>query len=245
MLSGMRLASPVLIVLAACGPKTSADDGVDASGGATADTGSTDTGATPTTADEAGVPSCDVYDPAPDIGPAVTVTVRHEGTSPVFFIPHGCGGAITLAITNGSEKGMPYLLDGECFPNTCDGFVGAADCSVGCNDCAPPTAGRIDPGALAETAWPGRVLAALQLDPQCAPAEGCPATCVRPDQAPPDTYELALTVFRTCTGTCECDGPGPGVCGLWTGDEQVADPITFTAIIDYPAQTNAEITITD
>jgi hypothetical protein len=51
-------------------------------------------------------------------------------------------------------------------------------------------------------------------------------------------------VWRTCTGTCECDPPTSDVCGLWVGDEQLDDPVTFTAMIDYPAQTSVELVIT-
>lgn len=230
------------LVLVACGSKAGTDDGA---GSETTAAASGDTAPPGTASDETGAPSCSEYDSTPDIGPAVTITVRHEGTAPVFFAPHGCGGALTFAITDAAGLDVPYLLDDECFPNTCEGFVGAAECLVGCNDCAPPQAGRIDAGAVGEGLWPGRRLEALDLSPACATADDCPATCVRPDQAPPGTYAVALTVWRTCTGTCECDAPTSGVCGLWAGDEQLDDPAIFTAMLDYPAQTSVELVITD
>lgn len=224
--------------LAACGPGSSGDDG------------ETSTGPDPTlttsaaSTDETGAPSCEQYEPPPVIGPAVTVTVLHQGTTPVFFDPHGCGGALTFSIADAAGDPVPYLLDSECFPNTCDGFVGALDCSVGCNDCAPPNAGRIEAGAMGEGQWPGHRLETLAFIEACAPALDCPDTCVRPDQAPAGTYAIELTVWRTCTGTCECDVPDPSVCGLW-GEAQLDDPVTFTAMIDYPAQTTVELVITD
>jgi hypothetical protein len=241
----MRSAWPFLIVplLAACGSKTGTDEG----SGTETTTSATEDTVTPSTAssDETGAAACSEYASTPDIGPAVAITVRHEGTTPVFFAPNGCGGALTFAIFDAAGDLVPYLLDAECFPNTCEGFVDAADCSVGCNDCAPPSAGRIDAGAEGAGQWPGRRLAPLELSEACAPADGCPATCVRPDQAPSGSYRVELTVWRTCTGTCECDAPSSGVCGLWTGDEQLDDPVTFTAMIDYPAQTSVELVITD
>lgn len=241
----MRISmTPVLLLaLVACGSKAGTDEG---SGTETTTSASEETAAPGTaSSDETGAPACSEYASTPDIGPAVAITVRHEGTMPVFFEPHGCGGALTFSIFDAAGASVPYLLDAECFPNTCEGFVDASDCSVGCNDCAPPLAGRIDAGAMGEGQWPGQRLEELELSPACAPADGCPDTCVRPDQAPAGTYAIELTVWRTCTGTCECDGPTSGVCGLWTGDEQLDDPVTFSAMIDYPAQTSVELVITD
>lgn len=240
----MRFTMTSLLSLAivACGSKPGADEG---SGLETASTAEDTANPSTATAEESGAPDCSEYASTPDLGPAVTVTVRHEGTTPVFFDPHGCGGALTFAVYDAAGESVPYLLDSECFPDTCEGFVMAADCSVGCNDCAPPSAGRIDVGAVGEGQWPGWQLAQLELSPACAPAADCPATCVRPDQAPAGAYTIELTVWRTCTGTCECDVPMPGVCGLWTGDEQLDDPVTFSAMIDYPAQTSVELVITD
>jgi hypothetical protein len=228
-MASVRLALSAVAVALACGPSGSAGD----------EDGSGDDG--PTTTD---APSCEMYARAPDIGPAVAVSVRHQGTTPLFFQPRGCGGSMVFEITSGGTP-VPYLLDGECSPNTCDGFVGASDCSVGCNDCAPPTAGRIEPGGVGQSAWPGRRTTELELVDACAPAADCPDTCLRPDQAEPGTYEITFTAYRTCTGTCECDGPSSGVCGLWTGDEQLSDPATFSVTIDYPAQTMAEIVLGD
>ncbi|MCX4243486.1 hypothetical protein [Paraliomyxa miuraensis] len=209
----------LLLVLVACGTKTDADDG-----------SSTD--------------ACEQYQPAPEIGPAVTISIRHDGTTPVFFSPHGCGGAITIDLTDATGANVPYRLDTECFPNTCDGFLEANDCSIGCNNCAPPSAGRIEAGAMTQTQWPGRVLTTLELTPACAPEGECPGSCVRPDQAPAGAYTVELTVWRTCTGTCECEPPAQEVCSLWN-DEQLTDPVTFTAMLDYPTQTSVELVITD
>ncbi len=139
---------------------------------------------------------------------------------------------------------VPYLLDSECFPSTCDGFVAASDCAVSCNDCQSPNAGRIEPGGVGEGTWPGRRTTELDLVDACAPAADCPATCLRPDQAEPGTYEISFTAYRTCTGTCTCDGPATDTCGLWNG-EQLADPVTFSVTVDYPSQTAAEIVLSD
>jgi hypothetical protein len=246
----MRTSWMIVLVLTACSPKLGtegdATEGDATEGDATegdATEGDTDDGDTDDDTD--GPTSCEAFQSTPDIGPAVTVTVRHEGTTPVFFSPHGCEGALTLSITDAAEQAVPYLLNSVCGPNTCEGFIDASDCSIVCSDCQTPLAGRIETGAVTDVTWPGRKLTQLDLVAECVSeaADGC-TTCVRPDQAPAGTYTLTLTVWRTCTGTCECDQPSPEVCGLWRG-EQLADPVTFTTTVDYPNQTSVELVITD
>jgi hypothetical protein len=226
----MRWLAPLALFVVACGPSPSDDDG----GGKE---GSGDD-------DSTGAPSCEIYDPDPDIGPAVTVTVRHEGTSPIYVIPTGCIGGLAFEIVDAGGGAVPYLLD-ECEPRTCDGFVASTDCSVSCPNCGAPNAARIDPGATGESGWSGARLIEMELSSACAPASECPATCLRPEQAPPGTYEIRLVGYRTCTGPCECDGGPPlGVCPLF-GGEQLSDSIVFGNTIDYPTQTSVELVIVD
>lgn len=229
----MRAGWISVLVLMACGPSSGDDGTLETTSASTAPTGAA---------------SCMDYDDTPDIGPAVTVAVRHDGTAPVYYAPVGCGGSLAFSITDAGGAMVPHLVDTECFPNTCEGFVEAAECSVGCNDCAPPTGGRMEPGAMTQETWTGTWLAQLPLQMECVTELGpCPSTCMRRDQAPAGTYTIELTVWRECTGTCECDGgPVPsGLCGLWTGDEQLTEPATFSVTVDYPAQTSVEIVITD
>jgi hypothetical protein len=250
----MRLAFLGLFVILACGPSSPGgdDDGGPTSGdddddGATSadDDDDDDDGDESGAPSSTGAASCEMYEPVADIGPAVDITVRHDGTTPVFFDPYGCGGSLTFTITAGGGEPVPYLLDSECTPNTCDGFVAASDCFVGCNDCGVPSAGRIDAGGMGDSLWPGRINTELELLAECVPEGDCPDTCQRPEQAPPGTYEIAFTAYRTCTGTCECDGPSSGICSLWSYDEALSDPVTFRATVDYPTQTAVEIVITD
>jgi hypothetical protein len=219
----MRWFAPLTVFVVACGPTPSDDDGgAEGSGG----DGSS------------GVVSCEMYDPVLDIGPAVTVTVRHEGSAPIFVVPDGCFGSLAFEIVDSGGIAVPYLLD-ECEPRTCDGFVASTDCSVSCPNCGAPNAARIDPGATGESGWSGTRLIEMDLSSACAPASECPATCLRPEQAPPGTYEIRLVGYHTCTGPCECDGVPP------LGGEQLSDSIVFGNTIDYPTQTSVEIVITD
>jgi hypothetical protein len=233
--------SCVLFVACAADPDPADSD----SGGGSESSSAGSMTSTSSASSTTGVASCDEYASTPDIGPPVAVTVRHDGTAPVFFVPRGCGGALPLVVTDGAGEAIQHVLSEECSPNTCEDFLASGDCSVGCNDCAPPSAGRIEPAAMGSTAWPGRILTTLPLTADCAPAQTCPDTCVRPDQAPAGSYTLQLTVFRTCTGTCECEPGSASLCTLWSFDEELSSPATFTVAVDYPSQTAAEIVITD
>jgi len=220
----MRLTAFSLLVLVACGPSSSDD---------TASASST------------GAPSCEMYQSDADIGPSVAVTIRHEGSAPVFLDTSGCGGAPIVRVTSQLDGTVvPHLLDG-CTPNTCQGYVEAPDCSQACDNCGEPSGARLEPGIATDTAWPGRWLRELELGEACAPAADCPATCMRDEQAPPGTYEIAVTVHRECSGSCECDDPIPTARCSLSGALEFADSVTLTATIDYPATTSVELVITD
>lgn len=228
----------VLVVLTGCGPTSGSGDGGGDAGGTTSAGGDTSAGSGDGTGDV-----CMSYTPeAP--GPEVSLKLFHQGTTPVFFRPYGCSGAVTFEVSDSDDTPLPYLLAEGCTPNTCAGFVAAASCEVGCNDCAPPQVGRLEPGSVSPGTWPGYRLTDLPLSASCVPGTECPTTCVRPDPVASGTYSIALTVYRTCTGDCECDGASPGMCTIW-GEAELGDPAVFTATIDYPNVVTADLTISD
>ena len=227
------------VVLAACGPKSPAGEEQtspgDTDSGSDTDPG-TDT--TPDTEDP-----CAVFEPDQDIGPAVEISLHHQGNTPVYYNPVGCGGAIPIAIM--PEGGEPFgYRPGECFPVFCEHFLGQEDCSGGCDDCEGPPAARMDPAGMGESSWTGVMHTPLEMTAACAPGSQCQTTCLRADQAPTGTYEFELTVYTTCEGMCECDDPlVDGICWIWQSQPQLSDPVTITATLDYPAQTSVELVI--
>jgi hypothetical protein len=188
---------------------------------------------------------CADFTSTPDIGPEVAVTLRQNGIGPVYWRPHGCGAAIPFAVTSiASGEDVPHLL-GDCSPEVCDDFVGADACFEECPNCAPPGAARLDIGEVGEGSWSGAWNVPLLMVDQCAAGSGCQSTCQRRDQAPAGQYEIKLEIFKLCTGGCECDDPqSEGPCNLG-GGQQLGYPETFTAVIDYPAQTSVEIVIAE
>jgi hypothetical protein len=229
-------------VLLGCtlGSKSLGEDGGDDGSGSAEGTASGETGSEGTSGTgESGALACEGYDsPNTDPGPRVEVLVRSETTAPVYFGTSGCSNTPVLEVIGPGGEPLAVRLG-----TLCDEFIGGTECNVGGEDCGTPNGGRLEPAATADAGWPGWTLTEVEVDPACAPEPNCPSTCQLMDQAPPGTYEIALTVFRSCTGTCECDGPTP-VCGLF-GANELGDPVTFTAIVDYPAQTSVEIVITD
>jgi hypothetical protein len=228
------------------GSKSLGEDGGDEGTGGAEGTASGETGSegapssegTPGTG-ESGAAACEGYEsPDVDPGPRVDAIIRSDATAPVYFDTSGCSNTPVLQITGPGGEPVPYLLG-----TLCDAFIGGTECDVGVEDCAAPNGGRFEPAATTDAGWPGWTLSEVEVDPACAPEPNCPSTCQLMDQAPPGTYEIALTVFRSCTGTCECDDVLP-VCGLF-GANELGDPVTFTALVDYPAQTSVEIVITD
>lgn len=188
---------------------------------------------------------CADFTSTPDIGPAVTVTVRQNGIGPVYWRPHSCAAVIPFVVTaidGGAD--VPHLVD-DCTPQFCDDFVGASACHEECPNCAPPGAARADIGEIAEGSWSGAWDVPLVMVDQCAAGTGCQSACLRRDQAPAGRYEIKLEIFKLCTGGCECDEPdSEGPCNL-SGGQQLGYPETFVTVIDYPAETVAEIVIAE
>ncbi len=232
------IARPVplaLCVLLACGSGSSTDD----------DGLQTDVATTQASADEGTAPNCKEFRSTDESGPPVTIAIRHTGTTPVYFDPHGCGGSIGFEVIQLPEgTPAPYILE-HCGPSLCDDFMAADSCSPSCPDCGVPSSGRFDAGGIGQDVWPGTWLVPLEMPAGCASGAACDSTCQRRDTAPAGRYQIGLQVFRTCSGTCECDGPSEsGVC-LLSGGSQLGYPITFAVEIDYPEQTAAEIVMTD
>jgi hypothetical protein len=260
------------LVLLACGPGKGGDTGeagsdvsndvesADATGAVPTSTGSTtaptgtaaagtDTGDTGTsTATSAGESTagaiCDQYQPDDDIGPPVTITVRHEGSAPVWVPAASCAGLVRLEILDENFQDM-FSAGSNCSPTQCHEFLGSDDCTLGCDDCGVPAVVRIDPGATIAINWPGGFGAELEMTAACAPGIDCQRTCLRPTQAPAGNYGITLSGFRECTGPCECDVPAPdGWCPIW---EQVetAELTLFTVSLQYPDVTAIDVVVTD
>jgi hypothetical protein len=207
---------------------------------------SSETTSTTTAPESTGEPvDCAQFVSTQDVGPAVTVTLRQDGIGPIYWRPHGCAGVIPFDVTaiDGGDD-VPHLL-GDCTPELCDDFVGASACHEQCPNCSPPGAARIDVGEVGQGAWSGAWIVPLQMVDQCAAGTDCQSTCQRRDQAPPGRYEISLEIFKLCTGGCECDDPtSEGPCNL-AGGQQLGYPETFVTVIDYPAETVAEIVVAE
>jgi hypothetical protein len=207
--------------------------------------GSSETTAVADTTSDGSTASCEGFQSASEIGPAVTVTVRHDGGQPVFFVPRTCAGVMGVEVMSLDQDVLVPNVRSDCTPELCDEFMTASDCFPGCPDCAPPGAARIEPGGTVTGEWSGTWLVPLEMNRDCVVHDSCEATCQRADQAPPGRYTVGLTIYRTCEGGCGCEeGDDAGTCNLW-GGTFLAYPQTFVAQIDYPNVTSAEVVIVD
>jgi hypothetical protein len=224
----LRMRFAWVVVLLACGER--AVPGDDESG--------TSVDATSTTTGDA--PSCEELLSDPDIGPSVDVIVRSESGATIWLDSQGCFFSPVLELASGGQS-VPFYAD-DSIPG-CDQYVESLVCDAGGNDCGEAFAGRMEPGSETESGWNGARIVDTVVDPACSPMPECPAMCQRRAAAETGVYEVSITAYRTCSGTCECDDPFE-VCAIW-GPVELGDPITVTAMIDYPTQTTAELVITD
>jgi hypothetical protein len=222
---------------------TSSDDGTATTTGSSATSATVSATGSEETTDGL---ECPGYVSTPDIGPVVDVALRVEKTAPIWLASSGCFASPELDIVGPGEVVIDHRID-EC-ASTCDEILSGEDnlCFTGCPDCGSVTGERLEPGADETARWLGRSHAIVDIVPSCTGIadETCPPTCKVADQAAAGTYELSLTVYRSCTGACECDGDPLPACGLY-GEVELGEPEVYTVTIDYPAQTTAEIVITD
>lgn len=249
-------------MLCACGPQKSesADGTSSGTGGVTSDdtgatggdTGSTtgsDTGTptgtatdTPTTGEPA---SCDMFlPPPPEAFKPVEITIVSKLAVPVWIGAIGCGGLPLLRILDADAVDV-FDSPSECFPVLCDQFIGAEDCTFGCNDCGGATARRVGPGSTITLDWSGARRVPLEMTAQCAPGVNCQRECLRPEPVAAGDYSVELTVFRGCTGLCECDVPDPNAsCALYEQIETV-EPFEVKQVVSYPETGAIELVLTE
>lgn len=240
----MRRGVLVLSMLCACGPNKSdpAEGTGSDTGGATSDDTGSNTGSvtgtptgtatdTPTTDEPV---SCDAFlPPPPEAFKPVEITIVSELAVPVWIGAVGCGGLPLLRILD-ADAGDVYDNPSECFPVLCDQFLGAEDCSPGCNDCGAASARRIGPGSTLTLSWSAVRGVPMEMTAQCAPGMNCQRECLRLEPVAAGEYSVELTAFRSCTGQCECDVPDPGAsCPLWEPIE-TAEPFDVKKTLSYP-----------
>lgn len=259
----MRTLSIALILLVACGPGKGGSSGTETVGTGGASTGDTSAGSpttdmptgptsdTPTAGTTGDTPTGATGEPAscekflPDeIGPGVSITLVHAGTTPVFVPAASCAGLPRIKILDASNQDY-FSAGSDCSPSMCEEFMSLDVCEVGCDDCGAPSVGRLEPGAKFTVVWPGARGVELQIGADCAPGTDCQGACLRATRAGDGDYQIELPAFRACTGGCACDGnPQNGWCPIFDAAD-VSEPISFTATLAYPAQTEVEVTVTD
>jgi hypothetical protein len=245
-------ATAIALVLSACGPEKGDDTGAsattaDATTSATTDapTGSTGgtvggTGSATDTPTTVG-PDCSQY-ASDEPGPTVEITIRHTGSEPVWLPAVSCSGQPELHALDAMNTDYFYT-GGICTSRQCADVMTLDSCELACDPCAPPTLVRVDPGATIVVTWTAVIAEQLEMTAECAPGIDCAGPCQRLLRAPEGPYTIELPAFLACSGECACDPPDPNnFCSLF-GLADGGEPMTFTATIDYSAETAVEILI--
>lgn len=242
----LRLSFLVLSVFAAaCGDKSDDTEGTptgtttptsDGTDGNSTTGSSTDTATDGPTSPTTGEPAC--VDPSlTDIGPAVEVTLRNDGTARLFLnLQEMCTSVLPIALRDAGD--VAVKINKDACENSCDEVLaGGCGCPAGC---ALGQVVQLEPGGTFVTTWTGRVWNEHTLPAEC-PMDGCAPQCFAAAQAAAGTYTVsarALDAVLDCE-PCTCE-PGPeGSCvfnGFAMGAEVVAE-----AELVYPTQTGVEV----
>lgn len=231
------------IVLLACGPQRSDTTGSSSGTGSATDPTGTSTGSAtvqPTTGEPL---SCDAFlSPPPEGFKSVKISIVSKLAEPVWIDATGCGGLPLLRILDASAEDV-FELRGECSPVECYEFLGAEDCTLGCNDCGSAQARRIGPGSTFAINWAASRGVPLQMTAECAPGNNCQRECLRPEPVDAGTYDVELTAFRQCSGTCDCDVADPNAsCSLYE-PIQTSEPLVVKVSLVYPETDAIELVL--
>jgi hypothetical protein len=172
----------------------------------------------------------------------VEITLFNPGTDPLWLVTTGCGGLPVLEILDASQQDHFYG-GSECSPTFCHEFMGAGECQVGCNNCAPPSARVLLPGGRVTINWPGSRVETKTLTAECAPGMNCQEECLVGHAAAPGSFSVQVAGFTTCSGACACDVPNQtDSCTLFEVVE-LGQPVEFSAQFEYPAVTAVEVVL--
>lgn len=253
---------PLLVVpslalfLSACGPEKGDDSGEssaasdatsNATSSATTDAptgGSGDTGGSGGMSEPATTagPDCSQY-ADDELGPTVQINILHSGSEPVWLPAASCAGSPVLHALDATNVDYFYRGTSSCAPTGCAEIMTLETCEIVCDPCAPPSLLRVDPGAVIVVTWVAAITEPLELTAECAPGTGCAGPCDRLKRAPEGLYTIELPGFLGCTGDCACDPADPsGFCSLF-GVAEGGEPTTFTATVNYSAETTVNLVI--
>jgi hypothetical protein len=240
-MTSMRIAPPrspvalLALALAGCGPKAggSGDDG----GSGTAAGTSATSGASSGGGSSGG--ACDGFANDRDIGPEVRVRVTNATMTPIYLTEAAsCGSSVPFELARDGAEVDWWL--GDC-SFTCEQHL-SSDC--GCNDiCRLDTVVRVDPGGVFPLAWPGSILEAAELPPQC-PTTYCGPECKILRQAPPGSYELTVRVgTEHACGAPACDAQcwdsGDGWCRM--EGQAAGQTLQASGSLSFPDQTAVDV----
>jgi hypothetical protein len=212
----------------------------------TATTATSTTGTSGTTAATTGGPSCEGFDDDLDLGPQVTVTVRNEGTEPLYLRTYSCSNSVLEVLDPGGEP-VEWRIDPWLPP--CSDILEDESCSPPGSSCIWAVL-QMDPGGQVEETFAGFALEYARLPDGCALNNGefCGPGCViRREPEPGEwTFQVNVATQIDCMqASCECtEPPVNGTCPITDADDiglPDIHPVGFT--VPYPGTSNLEIVL--
>lgn len=237
----MRLTSLISLTLlmVACGPKDAETGGASESASSSATTTPETTGDPTTGSGSTGGEPAQCQDPSlAEVGPVVTIALQNAGDGPIWLDARQfCGTVDPFDILGPDQQKLNVHL-GLCEFTCAEALSGECGCQAGCGE--PDLVIQLDPGATFETTWIGGHWGETAVPSECV--DGCDATCVALEQAPPGIYTFVARssgAVADCEGPCSCEANPDGWCQM--AGARLGDELVVEATLDFPKQTDVLI----
>ncbi|WAS94210.1 hypothetical protein [Nannocystis punicea] len=199
------------------------------------------TGTSPTETSTGEPQACDAFLPDEILGDQTTITITNAGAVPLWIEAASCIGLPKLVITD-AEGDNHFFAGGPCSPPPCESLM-QGECLLGCDDCGVPPGLKLEPGASFSVLWAAADVEFMEMTAECAPEVGCAGPCAVARERPAGTYDVAVTAFQTCVGSCDCDPPNPGGHCTLEGGIVLSEPLTVSLPLAFPEMPEIEVSI--
>jgi hypothetical protein len=173
----------------------------------------------------------------PELGPAVTITLRNQGSEPILVantLSSECwGDTVPVTIADAEGELLWRMVTGQW---SCAWVAGGGTCDYECG--ALQASLCLEPGATHEWSWAASAWSPMATPAACDGGGGCPQCFV---EQPIAAGSVTISARAQTTTACECateldEGGCLSAEGPWDLE------LEQSAVIDYPGETTVELT---